>query len=103
MCTDRNIARSPVQVGQLSAVVGCLNSITSLEECLKSLKDSNVKEIIVVSGGSSDGSLNVAKENADILLMDQSRGLGNARNIGLRRATGGYVLHSGPDNSYKAN
>ena len=102
MFTDKKIVRSPVQLDQISAVVCCLNSITSIEECLKSLKDSNVKEIIVVDGGSTDGSLDVAKKYADILLMDEGRGLGNARNIGLRRATGRYVLHSGPDNSYEA-
>lgn len=102
MFTDKKIAKSPVQLDQISAVVCCLNSITSIEECLKSLKESNVKEIIVVDGGSTDGSLDVAKKYADILLMDEGRGLGNARNIGLRRATGRYVLHSGPDNSYEA-
>tara|TARA_B100000787_G_scaffold60675_1_gene44313 strand:+ start:4386 stop:4742 length:357 start_codon:yes stop_codon:yes gene_type:complete len=100
--SDKNIARSPVQVGQVSAVVCCLNSITSIEECLKSLKESNVKEIIVVDVGSTYGSLDVAKNYADILLMDEGRGLGIARNIGLRRATGRYVPHSAPDNSYEA-
>jgi len=101
MCKDKNIAISRLQVNQISVVVCCLNSISSIEECLKSLKESNVKEIIVVDGGSTDGSLNVAKKYADILLIDEGRGLGNARNIGLRRASGRFVLHSGPDNSYE--
>lgn len=101
MIIDNNSGTLPAQVNQISAVVCCLDSITSIEECLKSLKESNVKEIIVVDGGSTDGSLDVAKKYADILLKDEGRGLGNARNIGLRRASGRYVLHSGPDNSYK--
>ena len=101
MIIDKNFADSPLDVNQISAVVCCLNSITSIEECLKSLRESNVKEIIVVEGGSSDGTLEVAKKYADILLLDEGRGLGNARNMGLESATGIYVLHSGPDNIYE--
>jgi len=100
MHNNKNIADSPRQVSEISAVVCCLNSITSIEKCLKSLQESNVKEIIVVDGGSTDGTRDIAKKYADIFLVDEARGLGNARNIGLRRASGHYVLHSGPDNSY---
>lgn len=91
------------KVEEISAVVPCLNSIDSIEPCLKSLRACGVGQIIVVDGGSSDGTAEIAMRYADNLLSDEGIGLGNARNIGIRSATGRYILNSGPDNAYDKN
>ena len=87
----------------ISAVIPTLNSIDSIELCLKSLKDAGVGEIIVVDGGSSDGTAEIALRYADYVMNDEGTGLGNARNIGIRSATGRYILNSGADNAYDKN
>ena len=59
----------------VSAVVCTLNSIASIESCLSSLASSGVGEVIVVDGGSTDGTLTVAHSHADLVLNDPGKGL----------------------------
>ena len=91
--------KSP-NIFDISAVVCCWNSIDSIEDCLKSLKKCGIGELIVVDGGSVDGTLEIAEKYADKVLGDDGIGLGNARNIGLMQASMQFVLNSGPDNMY---
>ncbi len=87
--------RCPADV---SAVVCTMNSISGIEECLKSLKDAGVQEIIVVDANSTDGTREVADRLASIVLTDPGTGLGNARNIGIARSTKALILNMGSDN-----
>ena len=82
----------------VSAVVCTMNSISSIEACLTSLRHCSVGEIIVVDAGSTDGTYDVAKELADFLLADAGTGLGNARNIGIAETSKALVLNMGSDN-----
>ena len=82
----------------VSAVVCTMNSITSIEACLTSLRDCSVGEIIVVDAGSTDGTHDVARELADCVLQDPGIGLGNARNIGIAETSKELVLNMGSDN-----
>ena len=82
----------------VSAVVCTMNSITSIEACLTSLRDCSVGEIIVVDAGSTDGTYDVARKLADCVLQDPGIGLGNARNIGIAETSKELVLNMGSDN-----
>lgn len=83
---------------EVAAVVCTLNSIASIRECLQSLRDAGVGELIVVDAGSSDGTREVAEQLADRVASDPGTGLGNARNIGIALTTCAYVLNMGSDN-----
>jgi len=83
---------------EVSAIVCTLNSISSIERCLISLRDAGVGEIIVVDGGSTDGTTEVAHELASIVLHDKGEGLGAARNIGIAHSTLPFILNMGSDN-----
>lgn len=87
---------SPIEV---SAVVCTLNSVASIEQCLKSLRKSAVGELIVVDAGSTDGTREIAQALADQVLDDPGTGLGNARNIGIGKSTLPLVLNMGSDNT----
>lgn len=87
-----------VSARDVSAVICTKNSISAIEECLKSLRQAGVGQIIVVDAHSSDGTLEIANKFADLVLSDPGTGLGNARNIGIARSTGHYVLNMGSDN-----
>jgi len=75
-----------------------MNSISGIKQCLISLRDSGVGQIVVVDANSTDGTKQVAEEFADLLLRDTGRGLGNARNIGIAQTTGRLILNMGSDN-----
>ena len=82
----------------VSAVVCTLNSIASIEGCLRSLRRAGVGEIIVVDANSTDGTREIAGQLADSALTDPGTGLGNARNIGIARTSKPLILNMGSDN-----
>jgi glycosyltransferase involved in cell wall biosynthesis len=82
----------------VSAVICTMNSISGIRECLSSLRESGVGEIIVVDASSTDGTKEVALECADFVLSDPGTGLGRARNTGIERTTKPLILNMGSDN-----
>ena len=90
---DRDFGPSDV-----SAVICTMNSISGIEQCLTSLRASDVGEIIVVDAHSTDGTLDVAAGLADAVVADPGTGLGNARNMGIEHTTRPLVLNMGSDN-----
>lgn len=81
----------------LTAVVCTLNSENSLGRCLVSLVEI-VDFLIVVDGGSSDGTLAIADKYANLMLYDSGSGLGEARGLGLAQVKTDYILNCGADN-----
>jgi len=82
----------------VSAVVCTLNSISSIEKCLRSLREAEVGEIIVVDASSTDGTREIADQLADTVLTDPGTGLGNARNVGIAQTSKPLILNMGSDN-----
>ena len=84
-------------MNNITAVVCSWNAIQSIEKCLQSLIDNNIK-IIVVDANSTDGSREVAIKYAHRVITDPREGLGAARNLGIANVTTQYVLNWGVDN-----
>lgn len=82
----------------VSAVVCSLNVEQSIGDCLKSLQENRVGEIILVDADSKDRTREIAKPYVDEILTDPRKGLAMARNIGIRRSKCRYVLNVGADN-----
>ena len=82
----------------VSAVICTLNSISSIEQCLESLKASGIGQVVVVDANSADGTKAIAERFADVVLTDPGTGLGNARNIGIASTTKPLILNMGSDN-----
>lgn len=84
------------------SVVMCnLNEIKTIKWSLKSLKNQNVrpKEIIVVDGGSTDGSLEVAEALADKVLTEV-KGIGFGRVYGMLVSQGKFICSADSDTIY---
>lgn len=88
----------------ISVVVPAYNVEKYIEECLKSILDqSGINlEIIIVNDGSTDRTGAIidlfAKQDARIHVVHQgNRGPGEARNVGVRMATGEYLSFVDPD------
>jgi hypothetical protein len=75
----------------VSVVVPTLNEEKHLPRCLQALKSQTgrvTSEVIVVDGGSTDRTVEIAKQYADSVLIEPGRPVGAARNVGAKNAEG---------------
>jgi glycosyltransferase involved in cell wall biosynthesis len=82
----------------VSAIVCSWNCRSTIEQCLKSLRDNQVGEIILVDASSNDGTRELAKKLVDKILTDPREGLARARNIGIAEASKTFIINVGADN-----
>ncbi|MDQ3668759.1 MAG: glycosyltransferase [Actinomycetota bacterium] len=71
----------------LSVIVPVRNAEAMLDECLASIARSEPREIILVDGMSTDGTIGVAGRYTGKILSDEGRGLPAARLLGAREAS----------------
>src|SRR5437660_482252 len=91
--------------GKVSIVIPCFNQGAMLREALASVeqaRNANVLEVIIVDDGSSEVEtgkiLSEAQEAGYSVVSQPNRGLGAARNTGIRLATGEFILPLDSDN-----
>lgn len=89
---------SEIQKLDVTVAVCSWNAVGSIKPCLQSIKDNNVKEILLIDANSNDGTREQAAGLVDKILSDPRKGLATARNVGLNNATGSYFLSVGADN-----
>jgi glycosyltransferase involved in cell wall biosynthesis len=76
----------------LSVIIPARNAERLLEDCLASVARANPREIIVVDGNSTDGTLDIARRYDVQILSDEGRGLPAARMLGAETATSERVV-----------
>ena len=76
----------------VSVIILTRDSARTLVSCLKSVIKEHPLEIIAVDGGSQDGTLDILKSYGVSVLPDPSRSLGHSRQMGVRAASGVYVM-----------
>ena len=83
---------------RLSVVIITYNALAFLKPCLESLRevlDSPDAELILVDNASSDGTVDYVKQHFPqirLIELDRNRGISYARNRGIEKAVGEYVL-----------
>lgn len=87
---------------RISIIVAVYNGAKTLQACLNSIECQTYPniELIVMDGGSSDGSVEILRNNADHLSFWESqkdRGIAHAWNKAMQHATGDWVLFLGSD------
>ncbi len=78
----------------VSVIIPCYNYGQYLDEAIQSVLDQSVKphEIIVVSDGAIDNSVEIARKYPVTIIEKENGGLASARNAGIKAATGTYVM-----------
>lgn len=82
---------------RLSVIIPALNEAANIARAVDSARHAGAREVIVVDGGSSDGTPDIAKR-LDCLLIRTAAGRGIQQNIGARAATGDVLLFLHADN-----
>ncbi len=79
---------------KVSVIVPCYKYARFLKECIDSLRNQTYKniEIIVVSDGSPDNTVEVSKELGVRCIEKENGGLSSARNAGIKEATGELIM-----------
>ena len=97
---------------KLSIIVAAYNIEDYIEICLRSIFQQNALldsyEVIVVNDGSKDNTLNIIKSfgegHPNLIIIDQiNKGLSAARNAGLKKISGDYVLFVDGDDALTDN
>lgn len=89
----------------ISVIIPVLNEENIIRECLDQFQKfkSEVYEIIVCDGGSTDKTLDILKERVDCRLCKSSPGRGNQMNVGAQCATGDVFLFLHADSFLACN
>lgn len=78
----------------LSVIILTKNSASTIGKCLESVLDQSIlpDEIIVIDGGSKDDTLKILRQFPVQVHRENSRSIGYARNLGVKRAKGEIVF-----------
>lgn len=90
---------------KISVILATYNSAATLRRCLDSFRGQSYrrKELLVMDGGSSDGTLEILEANRDIIFYSESArdgGIYNAWNKALPRASGDWLYFIGADDYF---
>lgn len=88
--------------GKISIIIPVLNSVTVLNEAIESviLQDYSNIELIIIDGGSTDGTVDLIKTFERYIhfwISEPDKGIYDAMNKGIAAATGTWLLFLGAD------
>lgn len=93
---------------EISIIIPVYNAEPYLRECLDSIINQTFKnfEVLCINDGSRDNSLDILSEYADKdnrikLFSQENSGPAQARNVGLAKAKGEYIMFCDADDSYE--
>lgn len=95
-------------MNKLSIIVPCYNENKTILDIINKLINLDInKEIIIVDGGSSDGTIDILKNSienrVDKVLYVKTIGKGEAISKGLKETTGDIIVFQDADNEYEPN
>ncbi len=84
----------------ISIIIPTLNEASYIERSLQSIKNQSAEniEIIVIDGGSSDNTVEIAGQYADLVMVERSN-IAAARNLGAKHARGGVLIFLDADST----
>jgi glycosyltransferase involved in cell wall biosynthesis len=89
----------------ITTIVAVFNGAKTLQQCIESVAHQTYayKELIIIDGGSNDGTVNLITENSnniDYWISEPDQGIYNAWNKGLTQAKGEWICFLGADDYF---
>lgn len=89
----------------ISVLVAVFNGASTLQECIDSvaLQTYSNNELIIIDGGSTDGTVEICKENDKKIsywVSEEDQGVFSAWNKGLKKAKGDWICFLGADDYF---
>lgn len=81
----------------VSLIVLTLNELEGFKKIMPRVKKSWVSEILIVDGGSTDGTVEFAKKKGYQVISQKNRGRGDAFRTGLEDSLGDVIVYFSPD------
>ena len=95
---------------KVSIIIPLYNAESTIEKCINSILKQSYKdiEIIIINDGSSDKSLDVvkkiSKKDKRLVVIDkENEGVAKTRNLGIKKATGNYIMFVDNDDYIEKN
>lgn len=82
---------------KVTLIAPTLNEIEAVRAVLPKIKKEGVDEIIVVDGGSTDGTVKFCRANGYRVHQQSGNGYGDAMKVGYELATGDLIIEFPPD------
>jgi len=92
-------------VPRISIIVAVFNGAKTLQQCIDSVAQQSYanKELIIIDGGSNDGTVDLLKTNSEQInywISEPDSGIYNAWNKGLEQAKGDWICFLGADDYF---
>ena len=94
----------------ISVIIPVLNGEKEIKKSLQSIMNQSYKniEIVVIDNGSTDNTVKIIKELQGIdnrikLFISKLKGVSNARNLGLKKSMGDYIMFVDADDTIDEN
>jgi len=84
----------------ISVVIPTLNEEQYIARCLESILANNPDEVIVVDGGSTDRTIEIARRYTDKIYVVNRRGIWLARQVGTSKSSGDIIVSCDADAVY---
>lgn len=91
---------------KVSVIIAAYNEEKNIEKCIESILNQDYEdiELIIINDGSTDGTADILrkyKNHSNILVYNiQNSGVSNARNVGIRKSSGKWILFADADDYY---
>jgi len=86
---------------KVSIVVFEINELDGMKAMMPQIKREWYDELVIVDGGSTDGTIEYAKEQGYNLFIQKETGVGAALNEAVRKTSGEIVIIYAPDGSFE--